>query len=193
MKTAYFIRHGMTAGNKQGRYIGRTDEPLCEEGAAQAETLRNAGLPAFDRVFASPYRRCRETASILFPEMGFTVIPELRECDFGIFEGREAGELTNNATYAAWLASGCTVPIPGGESMDGFQARCHTAFLQAMEEVPENGCAAFVIHGGCIMVLLAACALPKRAFYEYHIGNCGLVRCAFDGGALMIEGDGVCS
>ncbi|MDR4022422.1 MAG: phosphoglycerate mutase family protein, partial [Eubacteriales bacterium] len=26
------IRHGKTAGNIKGRYIGKTDEPLCEEG-----------------------------------------------------------------------------------------------------------------------------------------------------------------
>ena len=28
----YLIRHGKTKGNLEGRYIGTTDEPLCEEG-----------------------------------------------------------------------------------------------------------------------------------------------------------------
>ena len=31
----YMIRHGKTAGNLKGRYIGKTDEPLCEEGRAE--------------------------------------------------------------------------------------------------------------------------------------------------------------
>ena len=38
MKTfkLHLIRHGMTAGNLQGLYIGRgTDIPLCDEGRAQ--------------------------------------------------------------------------------------------------------------------------------------------------------------
>lgn len=46
------IRHGKTAGNLAGRYIGcRTDEPLCPEGIAQ---LREGRYPAVERVFASP-------------------------------------------------------------------------------------------------------------------------------------------
>ena len=32
--TVYLIRHGMNAGNREKRYIGRTDEPLCSEGIA---------------------------------------------------------------------------------------------------------------------------------------------------------------
>ena len=27
-----FIRHGQTQGNAEGRYLGKTDEPLCPEG-----------------------------------------------------------------------------------------------------------------------------------------------------------------
>ena len=38
-----FIRHGATEGNLRRRYIGRTDEPLCEAGIAQVETLRKQG------------------------------------------------------------------------------------------------------------------------------------------------------
>ena len=41
------IRHGKTAGNLAGRYIGcRTDEPLCPEGIAQ---LREGRYPAEGR------------------------------------------------------------------------------------------------------------------------------------------------
>ena len=31
----WLIRHGMTAGNRQQRYVGTTDELLCEEGRQQ--------------------------------------------------------------------------------------------------------------------------------------------------------------
>ena len=33
----FFIRHGATEGNLRRRYIGRTDEPLCEAGIAQVK------------------------------------------------------------------------------------------------------------------------------------------------------------
>ena len=41
MSEILFIRHGSTAGNLEKRYIGRTDEPLCEVGIAQIEALAN--------------------------------------------------------------------------------------------------------------------------------------------------------
>ena len=35
----YLIRHGMTAGNREKRYVGcHTDEDLCEEGIAQIQS-----------------------------------------------------------------------------------------------------------------------------------------------------------
>ncbi len=193
MKTVLLIRHGMTAGNREKRYVGRTDEPLCEEGRTQAAALKAEGIPVFDRVFTSPYIRCMETAAILFPDTAFTIVQGLRECDFGMFEGKTAAELEGNVEYGAWLATNCTGPVPGGESVEDFKTRCRNSFFEAMEEVDENGSAAFVIHGGCIMAILEAYSIPKRMFYEYHIGNCCFVRCTFNGRALTIEGGPLCS
>ena len=192
MKTVYLIRHGMTAGNREKRYIGSTDEPLSPEGVAQIKQLKAAGLPAFHQIFTSPYRRCRETAALLFPGADATAVPDLRECGFGLFEGKTAGELEYSPQYAAWLASGCMASIPGGESVEGFKARCRAAFGQALQEVPEGGRAAFVIHGGCIMAVLEAWALPKRDFYAYHLENGGFVACTFQEGALTIQGGTLC-
>ena len=42
----FFIRHGATEGNLRRRYIGRTDEPLCEAGIAQVKALQKRGLSA---------------------------------------------------------------------------------------------------------------------------------------------------
>lgn len=192
MKTVHLIRHGMTTGNREKRYIGRTDEQLSEEGKLQAVALKAAGHPVFDRVFTSPYIRCSETASILFPDTTFTIVQGLRECDFGIFADKTAEELRDSTEYGAWLETGCTGAIPGGESVEGFKTRCRNAFLESMEEVDENGSAAFVIHGGCIMAILETYVIPKRMFYEYHIENCGFVRCTFNGYALTIDGGSLC-
>lgn len=60
------MRHGKTQGNLEGRYVGRTDEPLLPAAAAW---LERSGYRDFrpDLVYASPMMRCRETAAILFP------------------------------------------------------------------------------------------------------------------------------
>lgn len=40
----YLIRHGMTLGNVEHRYIGRqTDEPLSEDGRQQLEKRKDHG------------------------------------------------------------------------------------------------------------------------------------------------------
>ncbi len=61
----YLIRHSITYGNTLGRYIGTTDEPLCQEGV---ELLQKKIYPGVDAVYASPLKRCTETAEIIYPE-----------------------------------------------------------------------------------------------------------------------------
>ena len=55
----YLVRHGITAGNLQRRYIGGgTDEPLCGQGLAQLKALAaQYRYPWADTVFSSPMKR----------------------------------------------------------------------------------------------------------------------------------------
>ena len=78
----YLIRHGKTKGNLEGRYIGTTDEPLCEEGKQSLMQMADAKkYPAVEALFVSPMLRCRESAKILFPKQSISVVSDLRECD----------------------------------------------------------------------------------------------------------------
>ena len=47
MNRIYLIRHALTAGNEQKRYVGRTDEPLSERGIL---SLRGRKAPPADVV-----------------------------------------------------------------------------------------------------------------------------------------------
>ena len=104
MKTfkLHLIRHGMTAGNLQGLYIGSgTDIPLCDEGRAQLKELKERfEYPQVDTVFSSPLVRAVETANILFPNAGhqFTV-HDLREAGFGVFENRPVKDLVKEVDH----------------------------------------------------------------------------------------------
>ena len=85
----YLIRHGKTKGNLEGRYIGTTDEPLCEEGKQSLMQMADAKkYPAVEALFVSPMLRCRESAKILFPKQSISVVSDLRECDFGRYENK---------------------------------------------------------------------------------------------------------
>ena len=191
MKRVLLIRHGSTAGNLQKRYVGRTDEPLCEQGIREIRQLQEAGLTA-DLVFVSPALRTVQSAEMLFAGSVLQKVPELWETDFGIFEGKNAQELSACSAYRSWVDSGCMDPVPGGESVDVFRLRCSSVFRTIMEAVPDGCCAAFVIHGGCIMAILEAYAQPKRDFYSGHIKNGEYVQCDYRNGSLTITGGVLC-
>src|SRR5699024_3516046 len=89
----YLIRHGSTPGNREHRYIGRTEEDLCEEGIL---ALKGQEAPEVQRIYASPMRRCIQTAKILYPGRPPVKIEEFRECDFGRFEGKNYQELSGD-------------------------------------------------------------------------------------------------
>ena len=64
------IRHGKTYGNTLGRYIGVTDEPLCEEGKKE---LEQRTMDTVELLFVSPLKRCLETAGNLYPILIFRI------------------------------------------------------------------------------------------------------------------------
>ena len=162
------IRHGATRGNLEGRYIGcRTDEPLCPEGRA---ALCHHVYPPVRQVFSSPMRRCLETAVLLYPAISPEVIPDFRECDFGLFENKNYAELNGRADYQAWIDSGGELPFPGGESRKEFSLRCLEAFRALQSRAPEGDCA-LIVHGGVIMAIMESCAKPPAGYYDYQLKN----------------------
>ena len=106
----WLIRHGKTEGNKLSRYIGTTDEPLCQEGT---EFLHKMDYPKVQAVYVSPLKRCVQTAEILFPGEPVHIIEELAECDFGEFENKNYKELEGNPHYQEWIDSNGTLPFSG--------------------------------------------------------------------------------
>lgn len=126
----WLIRHGMTAGNRQQRYVGTTDELLCEEGRQQIILKRQLIKSDQDiqNVYVSPMLRCRETAEILFPAVSQITEAGFRECSFGEFEYRNYQELNGHPDYQAWIDSGGTIGFPGGEDQKAFCDRVQTAF-----------------------------------------------------------------
>lgn len=178
-----FIRHGATVGNLEKRYIGRTDEPLCDLGITQVEELRKHNFQA-DALFVSPMLRTRQTAELLFPKMSYTVVKDFTETDFGLFEGKTAEELSRCPEYQMWVDSMCLDPIPQGDSIDDFKARCCTAFETIIKRLPDHTCAVFVVHGGVIMAILEAYMRPRKSFYDYHIGNGKYIMCIYDDNTL---------
>lgn len=173
------IRHFQTPGNLEKRYIGQTDEPLLES----EELLENiakkrdylAEIGKVEYVAASPMKRCIQSASYLFPDQIPILKEQMRECDFGTFEGKNYEELKETADYQEWMESYGTLPFPKGESQEIFQARCVECFETMVEELIHQRCnlAAMVVHGGTIMSVLSYFDKKGRGFYDWQVENGG--------------------
>ena len=154
----WLIRHGKTEGNKLARYIGTTDEPLCQEGTG---FLKKMDYPEVQDIYVSPLKRCVQTAEILFPGKPVHIIEELAECDFGEFENKNYKELEGNAKYQAWIDSNGTLPFPGGESREAFKSRNLRGFRQSSDRMYPESC----FRGGA--------GSSWRYDHEYHGRICG--------------------
>lgn len=107
----HFIRHGITAANEEGRYVGITESPISDKGRKELrEKLDNYIYPPADKVYVSPLKRCIATASFIYPEGYARVVPELREMNFGDFEGKKITELQNRPDYKQFLKGGLDNP-----------------------------------------------------------------------------------
>lgn len=168
--TVYLIRHALTQGNLEGRYIGQTDEELCKEGIEQLQAMKNDyGYPYPDVVFTSGLKRCKQTAAILYPDKPPIEMRGFEECDFGEFEGHTAEELEPYEEFSQWLSGGEDARPLNGESNKEFAERVCDCFSKTVEGLLKTGTqkAAIITHGGVIMTILSAFGLPELPMTEW--------------------------
>lgn len=171
MKTLkiHLIRHGMTDANILGQYIGcKTDMPLSPEGLNELRLVKdNMEYPEIELLYSSPMLRCKQTGAVLFPEKQIIAVENLKEYDFGDFEGKTAAQLENNPDFIAW--TGGKISAPNGESNSDFVKRLcvglNQIVLDMLEKNIEN--AGVIMHGGAIMMLLGATAVPRHKPVEW--------------------------
>jgi broad specificity phosphatase PhoE len=141
------VRHGETEWSRTGKHTGRTDVELTEQGRRQAEAL-GAVLSGrrFAVVLTSPLRRASETCRLAGYGDVAVVRDELREWDYGVYEGRKTVEIREERPgWTLWRDG-----VPEGETADevGGRADRVIAELRSLE-----GDAAVFAHGHVLRVL----------------------------------------
>ena len=135
------MRHGTTQGNLERRFIGTLDVPLLPQGEELARRV-GATLPAVEHIYRSPLQRCRRTAELLWPGVEMTVVDELRESDFGPFEGKNHEELKDDPLYQAWLGMGDRpnfAAMPVGESAQQVTDRVSIGLEKTAADAARRG------------------------------------------------------
>lgn len=166
----YILRHGLTEANENGVYIGKTDLPLSDAGReALEDKYEQLDYPKVQRVYSSPLERALQSAEILFPDREIVIVDDLREMDFGVFEGLPAEELTGLDSFKKWLKGGLDNPPPNGETLRSMMLRCYSALNLMILDMMKNGIteAGAVTHSGILMNMMSCFGLPKKKPMEF--------------------------
>jgi broad specificity phosphatase PhoE len=98
------VRHGETEWSRDHKHTSYTDLPLTEIGAEQARALgkRLAGHD-FDAVFVSPRLRATQTCELAGFGARGEVLDDLREWDYGDYEGLTTAEIRrSHPQWTVW-------------------------------------------------------------------------------------------
>jgi len=185
--TIYFIRHGETDWNLEGRLQGQKDIPLNDLGRVQAEEAGRrlqALVPQVEDLdyVASPMLRTRETMERLRASLGlypdyYRLDERLVELTFGAWEGMTWKEVRKQEPALAALRERDKwnyVPPGGGESYAMLADRVRPILDDLTRDT------VLVAHGGVARAFLAvACGVSTR-----HAASIDI----WQGKVLVIEG-----
>jgi broad specificity phosphatase PhoE len=171
--TIYYIRHGETEWNADGRLQGTQDIPLndlgrkqaADAGAILADLFARDGRSEQSLAFvASPLGRARSTMELVrgalkLPPDEYTVDDRLREIGYGDWEGStlKQMQLSDPEVFARRQADKWTVPPPGGESYASVQIRMHDWYDSLLVDTVA------VAHGGTARALMVALGIETSA------------------------------
>ena len=169
----FLVRHGETEWSLSGQHTSRTDLPLIDAGRERARALGGElAEHQFALVLSSPFRRALETAELAGFGDRIEVDEELREWDYGQYEGITTPQIREqNPDWDLWR-DGC----PDGESPEQIGARADH-LLERITRVEGN--VLLFAHGHILRVLAARwIALPVN----------GGARLALKAGAICVLG-----
>ena len=175
MPTIYYIRHGETSWNAEGRLQGTQDVPLNDRGRRQASDAGHvlADLLARDGhdkaalpFVASPLGRARSTMELVrrvleLPPDDYSLDDRLREIGYGVWEGSTLAEMqaADPALFARRLTEKWTMAPEGGETYASVQLRMRDWYDPLLVDTVA------VAHGGTARALMVALGLetPESA------------------------------
>lgn len=161
------FRHGLTIENKRKAYLGWNDSPLCEE----SQNLKTNHT--YDCYFSSDLQRCMDTVNVLFPNTKPYVLSELREMNFGTWEGKTYEILKEDSRYCRWLSDPVHHSPPNGESFQQFTQRVQSGWRKITDEILTKQIrrCAIMTHGGVVRYLLSQFAPEKKEFWSWQAAH----------------------
>ncbi len=195
----FLVRHGETDWNVDFRFQGQSDIELTDVGKTQARKL---GLSLADEkisaIYSSDLSRAVKTAKIIavHHELNIKKIPELREINFGIWEGLTYDEINKSYSdlYKEWRENTTDVKIPKGESLSEVAERSVRAIHQLVDQHKDESIVV-VTHGGVIRCIVSSVLrMDLNHFWRLRLDNTSVSVLDFlDGGREIVTQLNNCS
>ncbi|MFG1672150.1 histidine phosphatase family protein [Streptomyces sp. Y7] len=194
--TLLLARHGQTLWHAENRYAGISDVSLTDTGRAQADALGCwAAAHPVDAIWTSPLSRAVITADPACRALGLTPHrePGLRECDFGVLEGRTLAEFEaeDPAAAAAFRADPVANPFPRAEDPAAAAGRGAAALRRIAAAHPGER-VLVVAHNTLLrLVLCTLLSIPardyRRVFPRLRNAAISELRVPTDGPAALLS------
>lgn len=173
------IRHGSMGTEHDGRFIGRTDLPLSENGRHEAglvaEALLRRARPSL--FMSSPQRRALDTAQGIAEAWAseMEIEPDLREVDFGRWEGKSFEEIAGQdpGLVDQWARHDPEFSFPEGEGLSDFLSRVRRVLRRVRDSGAET--VLLVTHGGMIRgVICEVLGLDPSDYLLFEVGTASI-------------------
>ncbi|WP_372712944.1 alpha-ribazole phosphatase [Ilyobacter sp.] len=156
MGKVILVRHGESEMNRDGLFFGWLDPKLTEKGIEQANKAKSVIENfKYDEIYSSDLSRARETADIVnYQGLPVNVSQELREINFGIFEGLTYGEIKEKypVEVKLWKEKWQEYDYENGENVTQLQKRA-VEFLKSLDKEKKD--IVVVTHWGVINCILS--------------------------------------
>jgi len=188
----WLIRHPEPDASFRGRCYGSLDVALSPHGRQNAEQIAQAlASVRFAAIYASPRTRCTYLANLIASNRrcGVEVVEDLRELDFGDFEGRTYDEIAQlyPETYARWMEHPTETAFPKGETFQAMRARVLNTRDQLVSRHSGQSFVC-VTHGGVIRILIAeAFGIPPAGIFSVPQRYGAINRIRYSGGPAAVE------
>lgn len=185
------VRHAPIGPEYAGRYVGSSDVPIAPGSEARLLLLgRWLADRKPSRMVVSPMLRARQTAEALraFVDVPMSIDPDLREIDFGQWEGKSFEEIAPRwpAEVKKWAEFSADFRFPLGEALGEFVERVKQV-SRRLVETPDDVVVA-VAHGGVVrMMICQMLGIEERNYLMFD------VKCATGAVMEVFEGRGVLS
>jgi broad specificity phosphatase PhoE len=191
----YFVRHGQSAGNAEGRFGGHSPTPLSELGKQQAEITAEAlAKKKIEVIYSSDLLRAVQTAEPLAAILDLPIITTsaFRERKVGVLEGKTFDESKAEfpKDYYALVNRNIHHVITEGESYRQLLKRATNALHEVLRTHYGESIVIFSHTGAiCFLTLYLLGAINRRTRTTPWLvtSNCGINRFEIHGGTRNVR------